>query len=106
MAGFEKMVPMACFEKVVPTARFEKTIPRSQKYSSTYSVRDKFTAVDIYVLSTRESQVRDSTSSSKSNHLKWHMKKWNNVLLLLLLHMISNPLYCVYTHLYPDTIIV
>ena len=33
------------FEKVVPMARFEKFFPRGQEYSSTYSVRDKFTAV-------------------------------------------------------------
>ena len=35
------------FEKVAPMARFEKFFPRGQEYSSTYSVRDKFTAVDI-----------------------------------------------------------
>jgi hypothetical protein len=47
LAGFEKVVPMARFEKVVPMARFEKIFPRGQEHSSTYSVRDKFTGVDI-----------------------------------------------------------
>ena len=47
MAGFEKVVPMARFEKVVPMARFEKIFPRGQEHCSTYSVWDKFTAVDI-----------------------------------------------------------
>jgi len=47
LAGCEKVAPMARFEKVVPMARFEKIFPHGQEYSSTYSVRDKFTAVDI-----------------------------------------------------------
>jgi hypothetical protein len=47
LPGFEKVVRMARFEKVVRMARFEKFFPRCQEYSSTYSVRDKFTAVDI-----------------------------------------------------------
>jgi hypothetical protein len=41
------VVRMARFEKVVRMARFEKFFPRGQEYSSAYSVRDKFTAVDI-----------------------------------------------------------
>jgi hypothetical protein len=48
-AGFEKALPMARFETVVPMARYEKLFPRGQEYSNTYSVRDKFTAVDISV---------------------------------------------------------
>ena len=47
LPGFEKVVRMARFEKVVRMARFEKFFPRGQEHSGTYSVRDKFTAVDI-----------------------------------------------------------
>ena len=43
----KKWSPWHVLKKVVRMARFGKFFPRGQEYSSTYSVRDKFTAVDI-----------------------------------------------------------
>jgi hypothetical protein len=51
---------MARFEKVVPMARFKKYFPRGQEYStsSTYSVRDKFTAVvQLYTVDTASTAI-------------------------------------------------